>query len=251
MLREVEKRVVMDTDGTAPIEAQQLTVDDYERAVTVAAREYPQMWREDPAEVRSAVGWALATGRRPEWVLNSLYQEQRPVGRSRPGPKKGRVRSYVAGTRPVTVSWDGRSVEDGVPEHTVQGLGHTLEWADPTGETAARRVDAARVLGSVHPDYRQALWASACGGTPAEIAEATGRPLSWVKNVVYRSQKGPDLFRRSAADQRRAELLEAAAAGLRDGRSLRSVAGEVFCSPAVLAKLWRAHCDARDEGVAA
>lgn len=202
------------------------------RVVAWAARRYPALWRDDPDEVRSAVGWALASGQRTEWVLNGEVRRRSPIGR-------GRAR----GGRPVdTVEFDGR-VAAGVGEpHSVQGVAHLLEWVDPTGEQASARVDAATMLAGVHAGYRQVLWAYASGATPGEIADTLGQPVHWVENVVYGRVRLDRVDARTASEERRAALLEAAESGLAAGRSFRAVAREQACSATFLARLWREHC---------
>lgn len=209
----------------------------YENAVRWASKRYPQLWRDDPDEVRSCVGWALATGQRTEWVLSKELRRRGPVGRTA---------QRRHGTAPTLVEWDGR-VPSGVGDlGSVAGTGHLVEWSDPTGEEAASRADAAAVLDAAHPEFRGVLWAWACGSTLAEIAEATGRPVHWVENVVYGRVS---LTGRRAAEERREVLLDAVASGLARGRSLRSVAREQCCSDSYLSRLWRAH--QADVGVAA
>lgn len=194
------------------------------------------MWREDPDEVRSCVGYAIATGQRTEWVLSKELRRRKPVGR-------GRARQH--GSAPELAEWDGR-VADGVGAvGSTAGVRHLVEWADPTGETASTRVDASAVLEAAEPVRAQVLWAWASGATLAEIASATGRPVHWVENVLFPRAGRPSVVavvgRRSAAEARRAALLEAVVSGVARGRSVRAVAREQCCSDSHLGRLWREH----------
>jgi hypothetical protein len=181
----------------------------YERVVRWAARHYPSLWRNDEAAVRSAVGLALATRQRTEWVLND---EVKYRGRECRWDGK------------VTLEYDdGRSMAGG--STSAPGV----EWSDPTGETAAGRVDAANALASVHPDYRQVMWMWAEGGTPSQVADALGLPVATVENIVYGRV---DRARRAktAAQARHGYVREMWERGTAEGRSLRRIAADAGVS---------------------